>query len=50
MTMQNTGRRTSEYQNEETKDEGEPGSTGPVKGHSATAAYPHGVVFFVPSG
>ena len=48
--MKNTGGRTSKYQNEESKDEGEPGSAGPVKCQSATAAFPHGEVFFVPSG
>jgi len=48
--MKKTGGRTSKYQNEESKDEGEPGSAGPVNGHSAIAAYPHGEVFFVPSG
>jgi len=48
--MKNTGGRTSKYQNEESKDEGEPGSAGPVKGHRAMAAYPHGEVFFIPSG
>jgi hypothetical protein len=49
--MMNTGGRISKYQNKESKkDEGEPGSTGPVKGHSATAVYPHRKVFFVPSG
>jgi len=48
--MKNTGGRTSKYQNEGSKDEGEPGFTGPVRGHSAIAAYPHGEFFFVPSG
>jgi hypothetical protein len=48
--MTNTGGRISKYQNEESKDEGEPHSFGPVIGHNATAVYPHGEVFFVPSG
>ena len=48
--MKNTGGRISKYQNEEGKDEREPGSAGPVKGHGAKAAYPHGEVFFVLSG
>jgi hypothetical protein len=52
VTIKNTGGRTSKYQNEECKDEGEPGSTGPVKVHSATDVYSSGGVgvFFVPSG
>ena len=48
--MKNTGGRTSKYQNKDSKDDGEPGSAGPVQGHSATAVYPHGEIFFVASG